>query len=226
MKARTLTAALALFLPLATAHADNPARNRRNDSEARESLRKSTEVYRSVIQNAKQKVPQSVRNEAKCVAIFPDPVTVSLGIGGVHSDGVAYCKTSGGQWENPMFLNMTGGSIGLQAGIKTADAVLYLTGDKAVNDLKNGKFRVGGELSAVAGSFDETFRPAAAQVVAYSHAQGLFAGASIDGVEVSRDRDQEMAFYGTENPSLTVKLPAEEENLVRSLRESIQLNVG
>ena len=122
--------------------------------EAKESIREATDVYKAMAQDSKNKVPKSVLDNAKCIAIFPDAVTVSLGIGGSHSDGVAFCKSSTGAWQNPMFLDLVGGSIGVQAGVKSADVVMYITGDKARADLENGKFTVGGELSAVAGTFD------------------------------------------------------------------------
>lgn len=224
MKSAFLATAVALAIPIATIH--QSFADTKSGKTARNSLEEATEVYRSVSQDSKHKVPASVLNKASCVAIFPDAVTVSLGVGGSHSDGVAFCKTASGQWENPMFLNMTGGSIGVQAGVKSSDIVMYFTGDKAVTDLKAGKFTVGGEASAVAGSFDESFRPNNAQVVAYTRSKGLFAGASVDGVNISRDHDDELAFYGTDKPSLTAKLPSDTERLVNDLRDRLPSHVG
>jgi lipid-binding SYLF domain-containing protein len=194
--------------------------------EAHTSLTRATEVYREISAAKDRHIPQSVLNSTKCVAIFPDTVTISAGIGGIHSDGVAFCKTAAGTWQNPMFLNLTGGSLGLQAGVKSADMVLYITGEKAAEALKQGTFQVGGELSAVAGTFDKTAEAPTAQVVAYQKSEGLFAGASVDGVRISRDDSDERAFYGSRESALTATIPHDLQNQVNTLKNELPPNVG
>jgi lipid-binding SYLF domain-containing protein len=125
-----------------------------------------------------------------------------------------------------MFLNLTGGSIGLQAGYKSADMVLFITGDKAQQALQRGEFKLGGDMSAVAGSFDRTFEPKQAEVVVYRRTEGLFAGASIEGVSITRDEDDESAFYGAKKPSLTASIPPDLEQRVNELREVLPSAVG
>jgi lipid-binding SYLF domain-containing protein len=223
--ALTLSAAL---LPLGSTSAEDRAVDRSSTSfkEAERSLQRSTEVYKAISESKEKKVPQSVLNRSKCVAVFPDTRTVSLGVGGTHSDGVGFCKTAQGTWENPMFLNLTGGSIGLQAGYKSADMVLFITGDKAQQALQRGEFKLGGDMSAVAGSFDRTFEPKQAEVVVYRRTEGLFAGASIEGVSITRDEDDESAFYGAKKPSLTASIPPDLEQRVNELREVLPSAVG
>ena len=201
-------------------------RSTRAFKEAEESLAKSTQLYKTVSEGKMGQIPTSVLEKTKCVAIFPNTMTVSAGLGGTHGDGVGFCKSSTGAWQNPMFLNLIGGSIGLQAGVKSADVVLYITGDKAVEALKKGTFKVGGELSAVAGTLDKTFSAPQAEVVAYQKTEGLFAGASIDGVNISRDESDERAFYGTREAVLTEKLPGDLEKEVNELRDALPSTVG
>ena len=184
------------FSSIATAHGEDVAidRNSRAFKEAEGTLTKSTGVYKQISEGKHGKVPQSVLDKTRCVAVFPDTVTVSAGLGGTHGDGVGFCKTAAGTWENPMFLNLIGGSVGLQAGVKSADMVLYIIGDKAV--------------------------------VAYSRAQGLFVGAALDGVSISRDDSDERAFYGTREMALTEKIPADLEQEVNKLRNELPRHVG
>jgi lipid-binding SYLF domain-containing protein len=219
---------LPLLLSASSAYAQDRALDRSSHSfkEAEHSLKRSTEVYTAISESKERQVPQSVLTQAKCVAIFPDTKTVSLGLGGTHSDGVGFCKTATGTWENPMFLNLTGGSLGLQAGYKSSDMVLYITGPKAVNALRKGEFRIGGEMSAVAGSYDKTFEPKQAEVVAYHRTEGLFAGASVDGIIVTRDHDDENAFYGVREPSLTAQIPQDLEGKVKEIRDVLPAAVG
>lgn len=208
---------------------DEPSidRNSRSFKEAEHTLTKSTSVYKEISEGKMGKVSQSVLDKTRCVAIFPDTVTVSAGLGGTHGDGVGFCKSATGEWDNPMFLNLIGGSVGLQAGVKSADVVLYITGDRAVEALKKGSFKVGGELSAVAGTFDKTLPSPHAEVVAYSRSQGLFMGAALDGVNISRDDSDERAFYGLREQALTAKMPEDLKREVDRLREVLpQRQVG
>ncbi len=225
----SLLSALALSAstaPCAYAEDVNLDRSSRAFKEAQESLTKSTEVYKAISERKTEKVPASVLERSKCVAIFPNTVTVSAGLGGTHGDGVAFCKSAAGAWENPMFLNLTGGSIGLQAGVKSADMVLYITGERAASAIRKGSFKVGGELSAVAGKFDKTFEAPQAEVVAYSRTEGLFLGASIDGVSITRDDGDERAFYGTRDAVQTAKIPADLEQKVNEIRDVLPPHVG
>jgi lipid-binding SYLF domain-containing protein len=121
---------------------------------------------------------------------------------------------------------MTGGSLGLQAGVKSADVVLFLTGEDAKSRLREGNFRIGGEMTATAGSYDRTFRAPNSNVVSYSRSEGWFAGVAVDGVSITRDRDDDVEFYGTKDPSLTAKLSAERERLVSDLRSVLPEHVG
>jgi lipid-binding SYLF domain-containing protein len=219
---------ICLVAPCLTHAADESGvdRNSRAFKEAEYTLTKSTDVYREISKGKLGKVPQSVIDKTKCVAIFPDTMTVSAGLGGTHGDGVGFCKTATGQWENPMFLNLIGGSVGLQAGVKSVDMVLYITGDRAVEALKKGSFKVGGELSAVAGTFDKTLPSPQAEVVAYSRSKGLFMGAALDGVNVSRDDGDERAFYGLREQALTAKIPEDLQREVNELRDVLPPHVG
>lgn len=222
------TALLSLTAPFLSATAEEIKidRSSRAFKEAEENLNESTAVYKQISEGKMGKVPQSVLDKTKCVAIFPKTVTVSAGLGGSHGDGVGFCKSATGTWENPMFLNLIGGSIGVQAGVKSADIVLYITGEKAADALKRGAFKVGGELSAVAGTFDKTLEAPHAEVVAYQRSEGLFLGASLDGINVSRDDSDERAFYGSREANLTARIPGELEKEVNELRNALPPHVG
>jgi lipid-binding SYLF domain-containing protein len=225
---KTIFSLALLATPLASVVAEDVQidRTSRAFKEADYTLTKSTDVYREISEGKQGKVPQSVLDKTRCVAIFPDTVTVSAGLGGTHGDGVGFCKSSAGTWENPMFLNLTGGSVGLQAGVKSADMVLYITGDKAEQALKRGSFKVGGELSAVAGTFDRTIPSPQAEVVAYSRSKGLFMGASLDGVNIGRDEGDERAFYGSRDAAQTAKIPQDLESKVKRLQDELPAHVG
>lgn len=222
-KLATLFAALSVLSApaLSTAAPDDTraslARNTANDPES--TVKYAASVYKTLIKDGK--VPASVLSEAKCIAVFPQVVTAAVGIGGTHGDGVAFCRqNTSTAWSNPVFLNLTGASIGLQAGVKSADVVLFMTGDKARSRIETGRFTVAGDLNAVVGSFEKSFVAPASGVVAYSATSGVFAGASIDGVDITVDKDEQRAFYGTydEKSMFEGPMPTSVEKSVSELR--------
>lgn len=186
-----------------------------NDSGS--TVSRASEVYKAIVKEGK--VPPSVLTNAKCIAVFPSVVTAAVGIGGIHGDGVSFCRNASGTgWSNPVFLNLTGASLGLQVGVKSADLVLYMTTDKAKDAIQNGEFSLTGELSAVAGSLDETYTAPRSGVIAYTRTGGAFAGASIAGIQLSHDKDEQKAFYGSYDKSSIFegKMPP---NVSRSVSE-------
>jgi SH3 domain-containing YSC84-like protein 1 len=201
MKSLHISLAALLALGGVTALAEGPTLGERldgpmaatNDDES--TVQRASEVYRSIVQGPHGKVPNSVLSSAKCVAVFPNVVTAALGVGGIHGDGVAFCKNATNKWGSPVFLDLTGGSLGIQAGVKSADVVLFMSGDDAQRAIEKGNFALGGELNVVAGSFDQGFQVPQKGVVAYTRTGGAFAGASVAGVNISRDEDEQRSFY-------------------------------
>ena len=60
-------------------------------------------------------------------------------------------RRMGKAWSAPAFVNMGGGSVGLQAGGQKTDYVLLIMNEKGLKGLLEDKFEVGGEASAQPG---------------------------------------------------------------------------
>lgn len=200
-KIATLLLVSSLSLSFAgSARAEDPRASQRMENaqtDTMETLQQASRAYKEVLENKSGRPPQSIQKAAKCVAIFPGVISAAVAVGGVHGDGVAFCKNSTGKWSNPVFLDLTGASIGVQAGVRKADLVLYMTNDNAKAAMEKGNFTLTGELSAVAGSFDESFSARQAGVVAYTQTEGVFAGAALNGVMIKRDKEDEKEVYGS-----------------------------
>jgi len=167
------------------------------DSESLETLSQAADSYKAIVKGSHGALPVQVAAKAGCVAIFPGVITAAVGVGGIHGDGVLFCRRSNSEWGNPVFLDLTGASVGAQIGVKSSDLVLFITGDKAKSAMERGDFTVSGELSAVAGNFSETFSAPNEGIVAYSRTSGAFAGASLSGIDLTIDQDEHQKFYGT-----------------------------
>lgn len=56
--------------------------------------------------------------------MVPDTIKAGLVLGGRRGHGLMSVKGTDGAWSNPVFVTLTGGSVGFQAGVQSADVVL------------------------------------------------------------------------------------------------------
>lgn len=205
MKTKILVAMGILSCLATTAFArprEEPSETRRGflqqdrSSQFDQMLERASNTYRTIVSAKDKEIPESVLSSAKCVAVFPRVLTGALVIGGMHGDGLASCKDANGQWSQPAAVSVRGGSLGLQVGATGAELVLFFVNEQAADALKQGKFNVGGELSAIAGRYGRTFEKGTAGIVSYARTTGAFVGASIEGTRIGRDRDELEEYYG------------------------------
>jgi lipid-binding SYLF domain-containing protein len=154
-------------------------------------------------------IPDKIIDHANCIAVIPSLVKIAVGFGGEHGKGVATCRTEQG-WSAPLPISVTGGSWGLQLGGQATDLVLVFMGDHGMEHLISDHFKVGGDVSAVAGPVG---RNAAAdtdiemkdKILTYSRSRGLFAGIDLSGTVVKQDKDETRLLFG--------KMPSAEDIL-------------
>ena len=104
-------------------------------------------------------------------------------------------------WSAPAFLTLTGGSFGAQIGGQAIDVVLVIMNRQGLENLLGNQFKLGVDASVAAGpvgrdaevSTDVQMR---ATILSYSRARGLFAGVTLKGTAIRRDKDSNEDFYG------------------------------
>jgi lipid-binding SYLF domain-containing protein len=164
-----------------------------------EKLADATAVLEAMTADEVNAIPAELLQRARAIAIVPN---VSRGglvfFGGRRGRGVLLMRTEHGEWSNPAFIALTGGSAGLQLGAESTDFVLIFANDNAVKNMRNGKFTLSGEATAVAGPLGRhatsalTFR---AEVYGYVRSRGLFAGAAFEGAKLAIDYELSERFY-------------------------------
>ena len=154
------------------------------------------EVYSAIAKGPQGEVPASVLKNARCVAILPNVITGALLVGGTMGEGVASCLDKNGKWSQPAPISLKQGSLGLQAGGKSTDLVLFFQNQGAVDNLKRGNFQVGTDISAVAGNYDSKVDTSTAGIVVFNRTEGLFAGTSINGSTIGNDAKDLDSYYG------------------------------
>jgi len=165
-----------------------------------ETLSESATVL-TEIRNAPDKgIPESIWAKAECVIVIPDLKKAGFIVGGESGSGAMSCRTRD-RWSPPVFMKMTKGSIGLQAGVQSADIVLLVMNRSGLDKLLSDKTTLGADASVAAGPVGRQASAATdaqltAQMLAYSRAKGLFAGVSLSGGTLRPDKSSNEAAYG------------------------------
>lgn len=145
-------------------------------------------------------IPDSLLADAEAVAIFPSVVKVGFVAGVERGRGVVTIRDADRNWGAPRFITVTAGSVGWQIGASATDLVLVFKTRKSVENLLEGKFKIGADIAAAAGPVGRRAGAATdgqlqAEIYSYSRSRGLFAGASIDGAVIQLDTDTESGYY-------------------------------
>jgi lipid-binding SYLF domain-containing protein len=164
-------------------------------------LETSTRVLTELMMMPEQNIPTWLLERAHAVAVIPSVIKVGLGIGGRRGKGVLVVRKDNGEWSNPVFVNLTGGSFGFQVGVQSTDVVLVFTSRQSIEGIVGGKVTLGADASVAAGPVGRQSSAATdvgltAQVYSYSRAQGLFAGVALDGSAMTIDSKSNESFYG------------------------------
>ena len=167
------------------------------EGKARDALRVLTEIQ-AIPESA---IPDKLLDEARAIAVIPDTIKAGLVIGGRRGHGVLSVKNPDGTWSNPVFITLTGGSIGFQAGVQSADVVLVFRSDRGLESIVNGKFTLGADAGVAAGPLGRNAATATdgqlkAEIWSWSRARGLFAGVALDGAVLSIDNAANQTVYG------------------------------
>lgn len=117
-----------------------------------DTLRQANLVLQDML-NSKDISPK-VLSKASCVLILPNVKKFGFGIGGSGGRGPLLCRTGhnfNGKWSTPAMFSVGGMSVGLQVGGSSSDFVLLLMNPKVVNQVLNGKTKMGTDATAAAG---------------------------------------------------------------------------
>src|SRR5574343_490639 len=75
----------------------------------------------------------------------------ALVFGGRGGKGLISVRGKDGAWSNPNYINVGGGSWGLQAGVQKSDLILVFTSPRGVDNIIKGKFTHGNDAAVTAG---------------------------------------------------------------------------
>jgi lipid-binding SYLF domain-containing protein len=163
-------------------------------------LTESTAVLKTIL--SKQEIPKSIVDKAVCVLVYPGVRKVGIGVGVTYGRGMITCRTGAqmtGKWSAPAMYTLDTGSLGVQLGTSATDYVLLIMTERGADKVLSGKLKLGADASAVAGPSGAKasgFNDPNVDVLAYSQAKGLFAGAAIGSASMATDDDMNKELYG------------------------------
>lgn len=171
-------------------------------SDEADRVRESAAVLDEIMNAADSAIPLSVLENAEGIAVFPGTVRGGFIVGAERGRGILSVRhEKTGQWSAPAFLTITGGSVGLQIGVRATDLVLVIQNRRGLENLVRNEWKVGAGAAATAGPVGRDAQAATdiqlrAEILSYSRSRGLFAGATLDGSTIRQDEDANERFYG------------------------------
>ncbi len=163
-------------------------------------MREVIDVLQTINRIPENSIPPVLLRNAKGVAIIPSVVKVGLVIGGRYGKGVVSVRQADGKWSNPLFLSVSGGSIGWQIGAQSTDVILVFKNRKSIEGFLSGKFTLGADASIAAGPVGRKVSAAidikmGSEIYSYSRSRGLFAGITLDGARLKIEHKDNANYY-------------------------------
>lgn len=136
-------------------------------------------------------IPPAILANAQGVVIIPRVIKAGFLVSGRVGHGVVLTRDRSGAWCGPTFVGLGGVSVGLQAGVESADVVLVFRSRDSLNRILDGKGKLtlGVDVAIAAGPVGRqaeagTDARLRAEIVSYARSRGLFAGVALDGAVI------------------------------------------
>lgn len=149
-----------------------------------------------------KRVPPTMLRDAAAVIIAPDMLKGGFIVAGRHGHGVLLVRQKDG-WSDPVFVTLTGGSVGWQAGVAATDLFLVIRNGKSLDRIMRGagKLKLGADASVAAGPIGRDAAAATdaqlrAEILSYSKSRGFFAGVALEGDTIQVDHLANDRYYG------------------------------
>ncbi|HTS77527.1 MAG TPA: lipid-binding SYLF domain-containing protein [Bryobacteraceae bacterium] len=173
-------------------------------------------------------IPETLMQKAECVGIIPGAKRAGFIVGVDYGKGIITCRIHDtNRWSAPAFIQVQGGSFGLQIGAGETDVVFTVMNESGVRKLLKDKVQLGVDVAGMAGPVGRNVQANTdvlmrAEMLSWSRARGVFAGVDLKGATLHTDHDDDVALYGPDVTHMEllrgkVPRPAAAERLYREL---------
>jgi len=180
-------------------------------------VRRASAALEQIMVTPAAGIPRQLLSEAQAIVIVPQMKGGAFIVGVRKGRGVLVIREANGMWRAPQFVELTGGSVGWQAGVQSSDLVLVFRSRESLDNLMQGKLTIGADASVAAGPVGRQVAAAtdldlSAEIYSYSRSRGAFVGVSIDGTVLKSDPQASTRYYPQSGG-----VPAEAGRLVSQL---------
>lgn len=161
----------------------------------------AAKVLESILAAPDREIPEELLAKAHAVAVIPGMVKGAFFAGGSYGKGLVAERHEDGTWSTPSYIEIAGGSFGLQIGVEATDLILVFTKPNGLREMLKDNLKLGVEAAAVAGPVGRHVGAASnvtfdSPIYAYSRNKGVFAGVALDGSVLSIDDSANHTVYG------------------------------
>ena len=162
---------------------------------------KAGAVLAEIMAAPDQSIPEALLKRAVGIAVIPHVIKGAFGIGGRYGKGLVAQRNADGGWGTPLFIEIGGGSFGLQLGVEATDMIMVFTNSEGIMPLLKGNLKIGADASATAGPVGRKAEVGTdirlkSAIYSYSRSKGLFAGIALDGAVIQLDDEANKSVYG------------------------------
>lgn len=164
-------------------------------------ISKATKAVKEIAAIPKKKIPPILVNEASAIVIVPGAAKRDFMVSGAKSGGVMLVHDSEGKWSSPVFITLSGGTLGWQIVADPMDIVLVIKDRKFVDAILKGKFTMDAKTATEIGRLGLTMKGATAkelkaEISSYVRSHGAFFDDSpVAGSTLQIDAAANDAFY-------------------------------
>jgi lipid-binding SYLF domain-containing protein len=120
-------------------------------SDEEDRVANAIEVIEEMVEIPEEGIPEALLSKAYGIAIIPKVIKAAWVVGGRYGKGVLLVRKETGQWSQPCFIRIAGGSVGWQIGVQSADIILVFKRRKSIDSITEGKITLGADAGVAAG---------------------------------------------------------------------------
>jgi SH3 domain-containing YSC84-like protein 1 len=159
---------------------------------------KALVTFRNFMADKEMEWFQKNLKDAKALLIVPNLLKAGFILGGSGGSGVLVVREAQtGNWSQPAFYTAGSVTYGLQIGGESAEVIMMIRTQKALDALYTTEFKLGGDASVAAGPVGKGSKAnVTAAVVSFAKSKGLFAGLNMEGSVLKVSEKSNKAYYG------------------------------
>jgi lipid-binding SYLF domain-containing protein len=159
---------------------------------------KSLVTFRNFMADKEMEWFQKNLKDAKALLIVPNLLKAGFILGGSGGSGVLVARDAKtGNWSQPTFYTLGSVTFGLQIGGESAEVIMMIRTQKALDAFYTTESKLGMDASVAAGPVGVGAKSnVTSDVVSFAKSKGLFAGLNLEGSVVKVNDDSNKVYYG------------------------------